>query len=112
VARGFHQDYHAITAVLTTPWSAGQCEEGQLYRVKLLKRLGYGRTKLDLLRLRILHRVVVLVMPDRAHGAIRPRAVAYRAHSDIGTLSWGAMPVHSDRSHFTKSADELFLHHR
>jgi transposase len=54
VARSFRQDYAAIIAALTTPWSTGQCE-GQICRVKLLKRLGYGRAKLDLLRQRILH---------------------------------------------------------
>jgi transposase len=56
VARSFRQDYAAITAALTTPWSTGQCE-GQICRVKLIKRLGYGRAKLDLLQQRILHRI-------------------------------------------------------
>jgi transposase len=55
LASSFHQDYEAIVAALTTPWSTGPCE-GQICRVKLLKRLGYGRVKLDLLRQRILHR--------------------------------------------------------
>jgi transposase len=54
VARSFRQDYEAIQAALVTPWSTGQCE-GQICRVKLIKRLGYGRAKLDLLRQRILH---------------------------------------------------------
>jgi transposase len=66
VARSFRQDANAIIAALTTPWSTGQCE-GQLCRVKLIKRLGYGRTKLDLLRQRILHRRVVPMMLD-VHG--------------------------------------------
>jgi len=57
VAQSFRPDYEAITAALTTPWSTGQCE-GQICRVKLIKRLGYGRAKLDLLRQRILHRMV------------------------------------------------------
>jgi transposase len=57
LARSFRQDYAAIAAALTTPWSTGQCE-GQICRVKLLKRLGYGRAKLDLLAQRILHRTV------------------------------------------------------
>jgi transposase len=57
VARSFRQDADAIIAALTTPWSTGQCE-GQICRVKLIKRLGYGRAKLDLLRQRILHRMV------------------------------------------------------
>jgi transposase len=57
LARSFRQDYEAIKLALTTPWSTGQCE-GQICRVKLIKRLGYGRAKLDLLRQRILHRRV------------------------------------------------------
>jgi transposase len=60
VARSFRQDFDAIQAALTTPWSTGQCE-GQICRVKLIKRLGYGRAKLDLLRQRILHRIVAPV---------------------------------------------------
>ena len=56
LARSFRQDADAILAALTTPWSTGQCE-GQICRVKLLKRFGYGRAKLDLLRQRILHRM-------------------------------------------------------
>lgn len=62
VARSFRQDDAAIEAALTTPWSTGQCE-GQICRVKLIKRLGYGRAKLDLLRQRILHRMSVPVRP-------------------------------------------------
>ena len=56
VARSFRQDYAAIKLALTTPWSTGQCE-GQICRVKLIKRLGYGRAKPDLLRQRVLHRL-------------------------------------------------------
>lgn len=56
VARSFGQDYEAIKLALTTPWSTGQCE-GQICRVKLIKRLGFGRAKPDLLRQRVLHRL-------------------------------------------------------
>ena len=48
-----------LQLALTTPWSNAQCE-GQICRVKLIKRLGYGRAKLDLLRQRILHRRVAI----------------------------------------------------
>ena len=57
VARGMRKDYVAIQAAFTTPWSTAQCE-GQNCRVKLIKRLGYGRAKTDLLRQRVLHRLV------------------------------------------------------
>ena len=55
LAKSFRQDYKAIRLALITPWSNAQCE-GQNCRVKLIKRLGYGRAKFDLLRQRILHR--------------------------------------------------------
>jgi transposase len=68
LARSFRQDADAITAALTTPWSTGQCE-GQICRVKLIKRLGYGRAKVDLLRQRILHRLPVPVRPVESPAA-------------------------------------------
>lgn len=52
---GLLHDRDAVTAGLSTSWSSGQVE-GQVTRVKLLKRAGYGRAKLDLLRTRILLR--------------------------------------------------------
>ena len=55
-ARSFLHDYAAIRADLITPWSTGQCE-GQICRLELIKRLGYGRAKTDLLRQRVLHRL-------------------------------------------------------
>ncbi|HEX4204490.1 MAG TPA: transposase [Ktedonobacteraceae bacterium] len=54
-ASGVRQDQDAILAGLTLPWSSGQTE-GQITRLKLLKRSMYGRAKFDLLRLRVLHR--------------------------------------------------------
>jgi transposase len=56
VARSFRQNDAAITAALTALWSTGQYE-GQICRVKLRKRLGYGHATLDLLGQRILRRV-------------------------------------------------------
>jgi transposase len=49
------QDYAAVEAALATHWSNGQTE-GQINRLKLLKRQMYGRAKLDLLRQRVLYR--------------------------------------------------------
>lgn len=49
---GLRRDY-AVTAGLSTPWSSGQVE-GRVTRVKLLKRMAYGRANLDLLRQRVL----------------------------------------------------------
>jgi transposase len=55
-ALGLRQDEAAVRAALTQPWSQGQVE-GQITRVKLLKRMMYGRANFDLLRLRVLHTV-------------------------------------------------------
>ena len=49
------QDHAAVLAGLTLPWSQGQTE-GQITRLKLLKRSMYGRAKFDLLRQRVLSR--------------------------------------------------------
>jgi transposase len=51
---GFGRDLDAVIAGLSTSYSSGQVE-GQVTRVKLRKREGYGRANLDLLRTRVLH---------------------------------------------------------
>lgn len=53
LVNGFHRDLDAVTAAFSTTWSSGQVE-GQVTRVKLLKRMGYGRASLAVLRRRIL----------------------------------------------------------
>jgi transposase len=52
---GLRRDLSAVRAALTSEWSNGQTE-GQVNRLKLIKRQMYGRAKLDLLRQRVLHR--------------------------------------------------------
>ena len=54
LARGLQREQAAVQAALTLPYSNGQIE-GQITKLKLLKRQGYGRAKLDLLRQRMLH---------------------------------------------------------
>ena len=53
-ARGIQQDKAAVLAGLTLPWSQGPLE-GHVNRLKLIKRSMYGRAKLPLLRVRVLH---------------------------------------------------------
>ena len=53
VANGMRRDRAAIEAALTHEWSSGQVE-GQVTRIKLLKRQMFGRAKFDLLRKRVL----------------------------------------------------------
>ncbi len=54
-ANGLRKDYEAVKASLTLEWSNGQTE-GQVHRLKLLKRQMYGRGRFDLLRKRVLKR--------------------------------------------------------
>jgi transposase len=53
-AKGLRRDLQAVTAALKWDWSNGQTE-GQVNRLKTLKRAMYGRAKLDLLRLRLVY---------------------------------------------------------
>jgi len=52
-ARGLRADEQAVAAAIMDPWSNGQTE-GQITKLKLVKRQMYGRAKLDLLRARLL----------------------------------------------------------
>jgi len=52
-AAGLERDKTAVSAALSLIWSNGQTE-GQVNRLKLIKRQMYGRAKFDLLRLRVL----------------------------------------------------------
>ncbi len=52
-AQGIRQDEAAVSAALTQPWSQGQVE-GQVNRLKTIKRSMYGRASFRLLRRRVL----------------------------------------------------------
>jgi transposase len=54
-ASGINRDYVAVKAALSLPWNQGQVE-GQITRLKFLKRQMYGRAHFDLLRSRVLRR--------------------------------------------------------
>ncbi|WP_052568853.1 transposase [Ktedonobacter racemifer] len=51
---GVQQDKDAVLAGLTLPWSNGPLE-GNVNRLKLIKRSMYGRAEVDLLKLRVLY---------------------------------------------------------
>jgi len=53
LAEGMERDYAAVEAALRLPYSTGPVE-GNINRLKLIKRSGYGRSGFDLLRLRVL----------------------------------------------------------
>ena len=52
-ARGIVNDEAAVRAAITEPWSNGQTE-GQVNRLKVIKRQMYGRAKIDLLEARLI----------------------------------------------------------
>ncbi|KQO88852.1 transposase [Methylobacterium sp. Leaf91] len=52
-ASGLLKDKAAVAAALTQSWSNGQTE-GQITRLKLVKRQMFGRAKLDLLEARMI----------------------------------------------------------
>jgi len=52
-ARRLRRDEKAVAEALRLPWSNGMVE-GQIHRLKLIKRQMYGRASFDLLRLRVL----------------------------------------------------------
>ncbi len=51
--RGIDRDRDAVLAALVEPWSTGPVE-GQINRLKTIKRQMYGRAGYDLLRKRVL----------------------------------------------------------
>lgn len=51
-SRGLAADQAAVVAALTEPWSNGQTE-GQVNRLKTLKRQMYGRANIELLKARL-----------------------------------------------------------
>jgi len=67
-ATGLSEDYQAVKAGVTLPWSTGPVE-GHINRLKMLKRQMFGRAHLDLLRQRFLR-----TPRAREASAVGPRA--------------------------------------
>ena len=55
-ADSLRRDFDAISAALVLPWTASPVE-GQVSRIKMLKRTMYGRAGFELLRARVLQAV-------------------------------------------------------
>ena len=80
-ATGLRDDYAAVKAGVTLPWSNGPVE-GHINRLKMLKRQMFGRAHLDLLSRRF-----VLAPRPRPTQAARPREPAQpqlQPHSHAG----------------------------
>jgi transposase len=71
-ANGVTKDQAAVSAAITSPWSNGQTE-GQITKLKLVKRQTYGRAKLDPLQARLIGATGPKLRQDcvRAHFAFR-----------------------------------------
>jgi transposase len=54
LANSLRDDYAAVKAGVSLPWSTGPVE-GQINRLKMLKRQMFGRANIDLFRLRVLY---------------------------------------------------------
>jgi len=52
-AKGISRDKPAVAEAMTSPWSNGQTE-GQITKLKMVKRQMYGRAKIDLLEARLI----------------------------------------------------------
>ena len=50
---GINQDFNATYQAMTSNWSSGQVE-GQVNRLKTIKKQMYGRASFELLRIRVL----------------------------------------------------------
>jgi transposase len=66
-AIGLYEDYEAVKAGVTLPWSSGPVE-GHINRLKMLKRQMFGRARLDLLSCRF-----VRAPRERRAQAVGPR---------------------------------------
>ncbi len=63
-AYGLQKDISAVAAAVDTSWSTGQVE-GQINRLKTIKRQMYGRAVFELLRARVLpYSAMMLTGPD------------------------------------------------
>ncbi len=74
-AKGLSEDYEAVKAGVTLPWSTGPVE-GHINRLKMLKRQMFGRARLDLLS----RRFVGALGRTQAPGREQPAPVA--AHTE------------------------------
>src|SRR5918912_1501693 len=81
-AFGLKKDYDAVKAGRSLEWSNGQTE-GQVHRLKPLKRQMYGRGSFQLLRKRVLHRAETKRRLRRSEKRFAGQKAAYRRNSGM-----------------------------
>ena len=69
-AKGLYEDYEAVKAGVTLPWSTGPVE-GHINRLKMLKRQMFGRARLDLLSRRFVRAPACGQGPAQSRGSGR-----------------------------------------
>jgi len=72
-AFGLQKDLAAVLAAVETPWSNGQVE-GQVNRLKTLKRQMYGRAGFSLLRARVLPYAPTRRLPFKEHHELHQKS--------------------------------------
>jgi hypothetical protein len=77
LAKGLGEDYEAVKAGVTLPWSTGPVE-GHINRLKMLKRQMFGRARLDLLSRRFVR------TPGGGQGPAHPGAMAASPQASAG----------------------------
>jgi transposase len=80
-ASGIGKDEAAVAAAIAEPWSNGQVE-GQITKLKLVKRQMYGRAKLDLLEARLLPAAWSRHHKDCVRARFRRRSTVWTKESD------------------------------
>ena len=86
-ANGVLKDKAAVTAAITSPWSNGQTE-GQITKLKLVKRQMYGRGKLDLLQARVIGATWAWHHQNRARAPFGRRYGVPMAHPQPRCSMW------------------------
>jgi len=88
--KGIQQDKDAVFAGLTLPWSNGLLE-GNINRLKLIKRSMYGQAEMDLLKRRVLYTNKKRQKKKKGHAKLegmRPKSVtSYHTTLDISKVA-------------------------
>ena len=99
---GITRDLAAVQAALSMPWSNGQTE-GQITKLKLVKRMMYGRGKLDLLEARLIaagsphhQKSDRAPIPRRSTSWLQESAMP-RVSSSYGYQWWNGLSVVGDQ---------------
>jgi len=95
-AKGLYEDYEAVKAGVTLPWSTGPVE-GHINRLKMLKRQMFGRARLDLLSRRFVR------APRHGQACAHGRQASTESHA--GAAASPHIPAHGRGRDVSRSRD-------